>query len=667
LADLEDIELDQSERLVSVEHSPFGPKKLLIAAFECVEQLSTLPRCQLQIMTLGRALKPSEMLGQKLGFALQIRSQSRKYNGIVSSLQVVRSTVRDHFLHLVEVVPPAWILTLNQRCQLFHDKKATDIVAQVLQDGAVASQLKSSGAVREYTVQYCESDFNFISRLLEEEGLFYRFSYADANCPIVTGDAASDFIKMDPYTLDFAADIDRWQPQYQVVASTFKHAAWDFQAVDVIEGNANSLAKAQPPGLPARAFYDYSGRFATADAGKQLAVARMEEQESNVVAISGNCTCVAMQAGAKFKIKNHSVDLPAANSSTDTFVLVRVEHHLHDFGGIPFEGESEYSNDFVCMPADFVFRPPRSTPRPQIRGPQTATVTDGPDSMGRVRVKFPWFPDDQSCWMRVAQSWAYNKMGTQYLPRIDSEVVIEYLDADPDRPIIVGMVYNGKNALPYAVPANKTQSGIRGANWGDAGVADTSNEMRFEDLAGSEEIYLHAQKDFRRIVKNDDTLTVEEGDRTIEIKQGKVSETLDVGDYATKLSQGNRTIELSQGNVTEKLDVGDYATKLSQGNRTIELSQGNLTETLDVGDHATKLTAGNHSVKLSAGASSVEAMQSITLKVGGNSLTIDNTGVTIKGMMVSIQGQVQLDLKGTMTSVNGDGMLTLKGSITMIN
>ena len=270
MADLEDIELDQSERLVSVEHSPFGPKKLLIAAFECVEQLSTLPRCQLEIMTLGRALKPSEMLGQKLGFALQIRSQSRKFNGIVSGLQVVRSTVRDHFLHLVEVVPPAWILTLNQRCQLFHDKKATDIVAQVLQDGSVASQLKSSGAVREYTVQYCESDFNFISRLLEEEGLFYRFSYADANCPIVTGDAASDFIKMDPYTLDFAADIDRWQPQYQVVASTFKHAAWDFQAVDVIEGNANSLAKAQPPGLPARAFYDYSGRFATADAGKQL-------------------------------------------------------------------------------------------------------------------------------------------------------------------------------------------------------------------------------------------------------------------------------------------------------------------------------------------------------------------------------------------------------------
>jgi type VI secretion system secreted protein VgrG len=641
MADLEDIELDQTQRLVSVERCPVGSnKKLLVTAFDGVEELSALTRFTLEVMTLGRALHPSEMLGQKLGIALQFRGQVRKINGIVASLQLVRSTVRDHFLHLVELVPPLWVLTLNQRCQLFHDEKASDIVAQVLQDGGIASQLKSTGASREYTVQYCESDFNFISRLLEDEGLFYRFDYADPSCPIITGDAASDFIKLDPYELDFSREIDRWQPQYQVVASTFKHAAWDFKAVEVIEGNANSLAKAQPPGFPARAFYDYWDRFATADEGKQLARTRMEEQETRVVAITGNSTIIAPQAGTKFKIKNHLVDLPAANSTSDTYVLVRVEHRLRDYNGVPYEGQTGYTNNFACVPTDFVFRPARITPRPQIRGPQTATVTDGPDDLGRVRVKFPWYPDDQSCWMRVAQSWAYNKMGTQYLPRINSEVVVEYLDADPDRPLIVGMVYNGKNALLYEVPANKTQSGIRGANWGDAGVADTSNEMRFEDLAGSEEIYLHAQKDFRRVVKNDDTLTVEEGNRTIDIKQGNVSETLDTGNYDLKLSQGN---------FTETLDTGDHSTKLSAGN------------------HSTELSTGNHSIKLDAGAGSVDAMQSITLTVGQNSIKIDQTGVTIQGMMVSIQGQMQLDMKGTMTSVNGDGMLTLKGSITMIN
>jgi type VI secretion system secreted protein VgrG len=667
VADLEDIGLDQSERLISVEYFALGAKKIVVIAFDGVEELSTLTTFRLEVMTLGRALKPSEMLGQKLTIALHIRDTVRKFSGIISSFAVMRSTIRDHFLHSVELAPPAWLLTLNQHCKLFHDQKATDIVASVLQDAGVASQLKSSGAVREYTVEYCESDFNFISRLLEEEGLFYRFAYEDASCPIVTGDGASDFVRLNPDTLVFEVDIMSWQPQYHIAASTFKHAAWDFKAVDVMEGSANSLPKSQPPGLAARAVYEYPGPFATAGDGTQLARARIEEQESKVVAVAGSGTSVALQAGYKFKVKSHSVDLPAANATADTYVLTRVEHRLRDFNGVPFDGETEYSNEFVCVPADFVFRPARITPKSRIRGPQTATVSDGPDEFGRVKVKFPWFPDDQSCWIRVAQSWAFNKMGTQYLPRMDSEVVTEFLDGDPDHPIITGMVFNGKNKLLYDVPANKTQSGIRGANWGDPGVADKSNEMRFEDLSGSEEIYVHAQKDFRRVVVNDDNLSVEQGNRTIEIKQGNVSETLDQGNYTTKLSQGN---------VSTTLDTGDYALKLSQGNLsqtlsvggyTLKLSQGDVAETLDVGNHTTKLTAGNHDVNLSAGASSIEAMQSITFKVGGNSLTIDQTGVTIKGLMVSVQGQLQLELKGVMTTVNGDGMLTLKGAITMVN
>jgi type VI secretion system secreted protein VgrG len=650
LADLEDIELDQSQRLISVDRSPVGNKKILVSAFDGVEELSVLTRFTLEVMTLGRALHPSEMLGQKVAVALQIRGQVRKFCGIVSSLQIMRSTIRDHFLHLVELVPPVWLLTLNQRCKLFHEQKSTDIVQQVVgAAGLDTSGLKSSGASREYTVQYCESDFNFISRLLEEEGLFYRFDYDDPNCKMITGDAASDFIKMNPYELDFSDDVDRWQPLYQVVSSSFTHAAWDYQGVDVLQGNANSLAKAQPPGFAARDFYEYSGRFATADQGKQLAIARMEEQETKVVAISGTTTSAAPQAGTKFKIKNHSIDLPAANSTSDTYVLIRAEHRLRDYNGLPFDGENSYSNDFICIPSDFVFRPARVTPKPQIRGPQTATVTDGPDDQGRVRVQFPWYADDQSCWMRVAQSWAYNKMGTQYLPRINSEVVVEYLDADPDRPLIVGMVYNGKNALLYSTPANKTQSGIRGANWGDPGTPDTSNEMRFEDLAGSEEIYINAQKDFRRIVNNNDTLTVTNGDRAVDIKQGNLSEKVDTGNYSLTVSTGNSTVEVSQGNSSETVDQGNYSTTVSTGN------------------HSTTVSTGNHSIQVNAGTSAIQAMQSITLTVGSNSITINQQGITIQGMMVSVQGTAQAQVQAPMISVEASAMLTLKGGITMIN
>jgi type VI secretion system secreted protein VgrG len=357
----------------------------------------------------------------------------------------------------------------------------------------------------------------------------------------------------------------------------------------------------------------------------------MEEQEARFVWIAGGGNNTMLFAGAKFKVHDHSVALPATNSSASEFVLLQVDHRARDFSDMPFDGETAYSNEFVCIPADFSFRPARVTPKPHVRGPQTATVKDGPDNLGRVKVQFPWAPDEQSCWARVAQSWAFNQMGTQFLPRMDSEVVVDFVDGNPDRPIIVGMVYNGKNKLPFAVPANKTQSGVRGANWGDAGVRDKSNELRFEDRSGSEEVYLHAQKDCRRVVANDDSLTVEGGDRKVLVQKGDVTETVELGD------------------------------------RKLVVKQGNVTQTLDLGNHSTKLSIGNHELKLNVGASKTEAMQSITFKVGGNSVTIDQTGISIKGLMVKIEGQVMLDLKSVMTTVNGNAMLTLKGGITMVN
>ena len=613
MSDLEDIGVDQTRRLISVEAFALGTKKILVSAFDGPEALSELSCFRLEVITLGRALKPSEMLGQKLTVALRVRGQVRKFSGVVSRFEALTTSVRNHHLHTVDLVPPAWLLTLNQRCRIFHDQKATAIVGQVLHDASLSSQMKNTGEEREYTVEYCESDFNFIARLLEEEGLFFRFAHDDANCPIVVGDGAADYVQMKPDTLEFETDILVWQAQYRVGVSSYKHADWDFKAVNLVEGSANGLAKAQPPGLAARPFYEYPGGFATTAEGRRLARTRMEEQEATFVWITGKSSQPALQSGAKFKIKEHSIALPAANATADSYVVIRVAHRARDFSDMPFDGETGYSNEFVCIPAELGFRPPRVTAMPQIRGPQTATVTDGPDEFGRVKVKFHWADGEPSGWVRVAQSWAFNQMGTQFLPRVDSEVVAEFLDGDPDQPIIVGMVYNGKNKLPFSTPANKTQSGMRGANWGDPGTVDKSNELRFEDRSGSEEIFLHAQKDFRRVVANDDALTVE------------------------------------------------------QGNRTLKINMGNVIETLDMGDYSTKLSLGNHDVKLDAGKSTIEALQSITLKVGGNSVTIDQTGVQIKGLMVKIEGQAMLDAKAPMTTVNGDGMLTLKGAITMVN
>jgi type VI secretion system secreted protein VgrG len=604
LSALNDFQFDQTKRLISVESFHLGKNKLAITAVDGTEALSCLSRFRLEIVTLGRALMPSEVLGKPLTFALRYPGQpERKISGIIGQFQTLKTEFRERFLQVAELVPPAWLLSLNQRCRIFHEMKALDAINAVFNDWGVTVRGKPSCSTREYIVQYCESDFNFVSRLMEEEGIFYYFAHGEPNCPIVLCNSAANYTKLGSNTVDFIHDIDRWQPHYRIGASSFKHAAWDFKAVNVMKGEAKGLPKVQTSGVTDRPFYEYSGRHATSGEAGEWAKARIEEKESEFFRIHGGSHFIDMQPGAKFTTKDHSTAFPASGQ-TDSYVVTSVDHNAKDAAGMPFEGATEYTNRFVCIPSELNFRPPRTTARPYIRGPQTATVVDGPDSFGRAKVKFPWLEDDESRWTRVAQNWAYNQMGTQFLPRIGSEVVVEFLDGDPDHPIIVGMVYNGKNKLPYETPANKTQSGVRGANWDATGAENTSNELRFEDKAGSEEVFFHSQKDFRRVVKNDDALTVEQGNRTIKIQQGNVSETLDLG---------------------------------------------------------------NHDLKISSGKQTTEAMQSITLKVGANSITIDQSGITIKGIMVKVEGSAMIDAKAPMTTVKGDAMLTLKGGITMIN
>jgi type VI secretion system secreted protein VgrG len=602
LSGLEDVKLDKHDRLIEVEAFAPGPAKIVVAAFDGVEELSQLSRFRLELVSAGRPLKPSEILGQKLAVKVRAHEAERKFHGVVSRFEVLQTTIRNYHLHMVELVPPAWFLTLNQRCRIFPDLAARDIIAKVLREGAVKAQIKSGGEQREYTVEYCESDFDFVSRLLEDEGLFYHFDHADPGCAMIVGDGAADYLRARELTIP--VDVESWQPRYRVGASSFGHTAWDYKAVSGMDATVKGLTRLQPPGLPERKLYEYPGRHETRGDGDRMAKARIAEHEAGLIWVDGEGRDPMMRVGEKLKIKDHILDLPASGQTAGEYVITRVEHHVRDSDDLPFETGRSYGNTFVCIPANQDFRPPRVTPRPYIRGPQTARVTDTPDDMGRAKVKFHWEEEGVSRWARVAQVWAYNKMGSQYLPRIDSEVVVEFLDGDPDHPIIVGMVYNGKNKPPFDVPGNKTQSGIRGANWGAAGVADKSNELRFEDKDGAEEIYLHAQKDFRRVIVQNEIQKVEKGD---------------------------------------------------------------VTETIDMGNLSTQLKMGNHSLKIDLGKSTTEAMQSITLKVGANSITIDQTGVTIKGIMVKIEGTAMLNAKAPMTNVSGDAMLILKGGLTMIN
>jgi type VI secretion system secreted protein VgrG len=298
-----------------------------------------------------------------------------------------------------------------------------------------------------------------------------------------------------------------------------------------------------------------------------------------------------------------------------------------------------------------VYRPPRRAERSLIYGPQTALVTEGPDKYGRMRVKFHWGEQTASAWLRVAQRWAGPQWGTIFLPRVNHEVLVEFLDGDPDHPMITGSLYNAQNMPPYKLPDKYTQSGIKTRSMSpdgkSQGGADEFNELRFDDKQGSEEIYFHAQKDFNRVVENDDTLKVGH-DQTIEIKNHR-TETVKDGNEKVTIEKGNREIFVNTGNDKHQVKMG---------NRDV---------IVDMGNDSLRIKMGNHSTKIDLGKSETEAMQSITLKVGANSIKIDQTGITLDGIMINFKGQAMIKSQAPMQQMNGDAMVMIKGGITMIN
>ncbi len=280
------------------------------------------------------------------------------------------------------------------------------------------------------------------------------------------------------------------------------------------------------------------------------------------------------------------------------------------------------------------------------------------DKLGRIKVRFYWdWREDasggQAVWARVVQPWAGNGWGAQFIPRVGTEVAVAFVDGDPDRPIVIGGLYNGRDA-PIFAPADKNKSGFRSRSVMKGGSANFS-EFTFDDTKGSELVFLHAEKDLTTEVENDQTLKVDNC-RIVKIKQ---DETVEIGNNrSVTIKSGNDTLDVKTGNRSVSVDQGNHALDVKMGNRSVSVGQGN--DTLDV-------KMGNISIKAGTGKIEMQAMQSITLTVGSNSVKIDQMGVTINGMMIKIAGSAMTDIKGPMTKVTGDGMLTLKGGIMMLN
>lgn len=411
--------------------------------------------------------------------------------------------------------------------------------------------------------------------------------------------------------------------------------------------------------------YQHPGRFSVKAEGDALAAWKVNALKAQAKQLVGESDCAALMAGHWFTLTDH--DDKALNID---WLVIAVSHE--------YDGE-HYRNRFTAIPKATLYRPQSSTPVPFMHT-QTATVVGKSgeeiwtDKLGRVKVQFPWDREGKndetsSCWLRVATAWSGNGFGAQFVPRIGQEVVVSFIDGDPDKPLITGCVYNGANALPYALPANQTQSGIK--THSEKGF----NELRFDDKKDAELLAMQAQKDFQLTVLNDSKTTVShdeiasvKNDRTRTVEEGNETVTLKKGNRTVKIEKGSDTLEVKEkrsvtvkgdqehaidGNQTHKVK-GNYTLNVD-GNLTIKVS-GTLTlesgKTLDIKSGAGLNASASGSMKLDATNIASEAKASLTQKAA----------------TITHEAKATLTSKASATqTVDGGGMLMIKGGMVKIN
>lgn len=665
--------ITQINRLLQID-TPLGENEVILTNLIGEESLSNLFHFQLEIFSTNTSITAQQLVGQSITFWIQSApgQTPRYFNGYISQLSLGGLQLRGERRYQVEVVPWLWFLTRATDCKVFQNLTAVEIIENIFQAYGFSnydtSGLSASYATREYCVQYRETAFNFVSRLMEEEGIFYYFTHEMGKHTLVLGDQGSAYTACVDSPVTYAvgspaADIlVGWEHCYAFFTGQWTQTDYNFQTPSTSLLNTVQTSVSLP-NTTSYEFFDYPGGFDTQSLGETNTEVRIEAEEANYEMITGVGYYPNFGAGTKFELQTHTV-----SAEEGSYILTKVRHEASDASQTVGEGESQgYQNSFVCIPETVSFRPPRQTPKPTIQGLQTAMVV-GPsgneiytDEYGRIIVQFYWDRvgqqnENSSCWIRVAQQWAGANWGALFIPRIGQEVVVAFLEGDPDRPLVIGSVYNALQMPPFDLPSQQTQSGIRGHSTTEGG--STANEWHFEDSKGNEQFYMFAQKDFNRVVTNDDTLQVGQN-QTITVTNDR-TETVQQGNESVTIEQGNRTVVVSTGNDIHQIKQGNREVDVSAGNDSLTVSQGNRTVEISMGNHSLEISQGNQTTSVKLGSSSLEAMQSIELKVGENSISISQTGITIQGCMVTINGQ-------TMVQIEADAMLEMTGGIVSIN
>ncbi|WP_175811360.1 type VI secretion system tip protein TssI/VgrG [Burkholderia contaminans] len=710
------------------------------------DELGRLFEFRIEALADSHSLSLKDMLGKPVTVRIEQQDLSTRYlNGIVARASLSGRRAERYYGYELIVRPWLWLATRRSDCRIFQNKTVPEIVQEVLSTYGfpIENHLAESYVPRDYCVQYNETDAAFVSRLMEFEGIYFWFRHAEDTHTLMLGDAMSSHTVLPGYeTIPYIArdrtaiadeeHIDGWLPAQAV--SVGKHQTTDY---DYTKPRADlSSQKVDPRGHDHDSFasFEWPGGYRDDAPGAHYSRVRLEEQQAEHERANADTDVRGVAPGYLFTLEH----CPRADQNRE-YLIVRCQYRFQENAYASDQGAEAvvHQTMMLVQPSSLPYRSPRDTPRPRTNGPQTATVVGPPgeeiwtDQYGRVKLQFRWdrygqSNQDSSCWVRVSSPWAGGGFGGVQIPRVGDEVVVDFLNGDPDEPIVTGRVYNGEKMPPWGLPGSATQSGLLSRS-SPGGTTDHANAFRFEDKKGAEQLWMHAERNFdaeteadhslsvgnnhTHTVGNDETMQVKNNrqrsvgqNETVNIGQNRVAqigvdETHGVGGNRTRTVGKKETVTIASdreatigGSHTESvthaktetigegktLNVGQMYQTTSQDMKTLVASAHTEeigTRTSTIANAHTHTVGGEHTVNVGANHTTnvqhqvtVNAGDQLSLVCGMSSIVMKRDGtITIQGVNVASTGTNTHSVNGKTVTSSATAEHTVEGAVLKLN
>jgi len=634
--------LTQNERFISID-SPLAKDELLLTSFSGTDRISEPFKFTIEVLSENHSIKPEQLIAEMVTLTVH-NSQKTQFNGYISDFTYGEIKAEDLRNYRMTMRPWLWFLSKTSDHRIFQKKTTKEIVIDIFKDNGFSDfEFRAEGNTtqREYCVQHNETDLHFVSRLLEEDGIAYYFEQKDNKHILIIVDEAHAYEECAETDLTYSkgsqpnTQITRWEHGYQFKKGKWSLNDYDDEMPEISQlKETTSISKFST--VKNYEHYEYTPYH---DYGsiQDLTKKRMQTEEAKIDTVSASSNCSSLYAGGRFNLSKHTV-----KKEQGVYILTSVEHNAFENSYLATNTKNkddkkkvlaEYKNNFICIPEKVHYRPPLTHIKPVMSGSQSALVV-GPageeiyvDDDGRIKVQFHWDRlgkknEKSTCWIRVMQPWSGAGWGVSFIPRIGMEVLVNFLEGDADRPVILGSVYNGSNKPPFK---SKTQSGIRTRS-SQKGTGSNCNEFRFDDKKAAEQIYIHAEKNMDTEVENDETLTVD-NDRTkiVNHDENSIIE-----------NDRNKTVNNNQSETITK-------------NKTIK-----------VGVNHVERIGKNMSTDVE-NISSLVAGDEITFVTGKSSIVMTSDGtITIKGVDINVIGSGEINEKAK-------GNIVMKGKKILEN